>query len=149
MTEPNPDRWASRDLPVLKSIVRRLDGRRAVIQARDVTEDTGLTAAEATAAVMNLRRGSYVIAREVWAERDFMVTDITDKALYAAEVWPTEEMALDRMIAALETIAANTDDEDTRSRARRVLDGLADSGRQIGIAVAGAAISGKIPGAGQ
>lgn len=51
------------------------------------------------------------------------------------------------MIAALEAIAESTDeDEDTRTRARRVLDGMLAGGKTIGLGVATAAITGQLPG---
>ena len=50
------------------------------------------------------------------------------------------------MITALEAIADNTDDEDTRTRARKILDSLTGAGKTIGISVATAALTGQIPG---
>ena len=52
------------------------------------------------------------------------------------------------MIAALEAIADNTDeDEDThRARARKALDALTGAGKHIGLAVATAYATGQIPG---
>lgn len=51
------------------------------------------------------------------------------------------------MIAALEAIAENTDvDDDTRGRARKILEGVTGAGRQIGISVAAAVITGQLPG---
>jgi hypothetical protein len=60
--------------------------------------------------------------------------------------WPTPETALDRMIEALEAIAANiATDEDTRSRARKLLDGFQSAGRDVASAAARAAITSHIP----
>ncbi|MDN4175619.1 hypothetical protein QWY28_21840 [Nocardioides sp. SOB77] len=58
----------------------------------------------------------------------------------------TAETALDRMIAALEAIAADTDDEDTRTRARKVIDGLSSAARLICLSVATTMATGQLPG---
>lgn len=150
MTSPeaNVERWHSRDLPVLRALVRQFDGQRGIIvTAKAIVDEVGLDAVEATAAVNNLVRGSYVVTANVWTNDDFMVTDVTDRALYATQVWPTPQTGLDRMIAALETIADNTDeDDDTRTRARKALDALTGAGKHIGLAVATAYATGQVPG---
>ena len=74
------------------------------------------------------------------------VSSVTRDGLTAAGAWPTPETAYDRMVAALEELAENAGDEDTRGRARRFLDGLTGAGKTIGISVATAAITGQLPG---
>lgn len=73
------------------------------------------------------------------------VKRVSAEARQLVGLWPTPETALDRMIAALDAIAEHTDDEDTRTRARKVIDGLTGAGRQIGIAAATAVVTGHIP----
>lgn len=146
-----PDIWNSRDLPVLREITRRLAANPAEsVHAHEVAHELDLDVHDTRAAVVNLVRGGHVLeppnsSRRSSARRGDAVVDITDQALYVTGVWPTPETALERMIAALESIAENTDDEDTRTRARRLLDGLASGGRTIGLSVATAAITGQLP----
>ncbi|CUR59652.1 hypothetical protein NOCA1190018 [metagenome] len=72
---------------------------------------------------------------------------LSERALRETELWPTAESGLDRMIRALEAIAENTrEDEDTRTRARRLLESLRGAGREVGISVVTAALTGQIPG---
>jgi hypothetical protein len=147
---PLSDTWASRDLPVLREYARLLDedvfmpGPSEVAPRLDVNEDVVLRAYK------NLERGGYVIPIPDSARRsgdEGCISDITGDALRVIGTWPTPESALDRMIDALEEIAENTNaDEDTRTRARRILEGLAGAGRTIGVTVAAAAITGQIPG---
>lgn len=60
-------------------------------------------------------------------------------------LWPSEETALDLIVKQLEIIAGNTgEDEDTRTRAKRVLDGLLESGQALGLSVAAAVVSGVV-----
>jgi hypothetical protein len=147
------DTWAGRDLLFLRELVDQLQ----LTPSTDITAQGVGTALSwddraTLAAFQNLRRGGYLheVAGAPRRGGDTAVDrplDVTEKALRAVGAWPTPETALDRIIAALEAIAENTDDEDTRTRARRILAGFAGAGRQIGIAVAGAAITGQLPGA--
>lgn len=68
----------------------------------------------------------------------------TEKGRRAVGLWPT---ALDRIVAQLEAIANDAqEDDDTRSRARRILDGFTGAGREIGLAVAAAVLTGQVTG---
>ncbi len=72
--------------------------------------------------------------------------DVTQTALYAVGAWPTPETALDRMLAALDKIAQNTDDSGTRTNAQRTAAWLRSSAT-VGLTVASAMITGQLPGA--
>lgn len=153
MTDPLPDRWHTRDLPFLTAVCAQLEANPSTpIDAASVGRDLSINPDEVLRIFKNLQRGGYIepIAGAPTRGGDTEVDrplEVTEKALQAVGTWPTEETALNRIIAALEAIAENTDDDDTRTRARKILDGLAGTGRQLGIAVAGAAITGQIPGA--
>jgi hypothetical protein len=148
MTEPLPDTWHRRDLPVLREVVRRLDEHpyRYVPDAA-VAETTGIPVDDVRRSAITLERAGLVkLIKDFSDELEFQEFRGT-RPLLLTGAWPTPETALDRMIAALEAIAEHTDDEDTRTRARKVLDGLSGAGKQIGISVAAAALTGQIPGA--
>ncbi|MCW2792874.1 MAG: hypothetical protein JWO76_1972 [Nocardioides sp.] len=145
------DSWASQDLPFLVELEAQLQlSPRTPISARDVGNALSWTDIDLIRSLHNLRRGGYIRdqgrPRRAGAGPLITPLDVTEKALYAVGRWPTPETALNRMITALEAIAENTDDEDTRTRARKVLNGLTGAGRAIGISVAAAAITGQIPG---
>jgi hypothetical protein len=149
------DTWHVRDLPFLAELVDQLDAcPQTWITGDDVARALSLGESDAHRALANLKRGGHVLSRPGVPLRNGdgpleEPLEVTDLALYAVGVWPTEQTALDRMITALEAIADNTDeDQDTRTRARKILDNLTGAGRQIGISVAAAAITGQIPGTG-
>jgi DNA-binding Lrp family transcriptional regulator len=145
--DPLQDTWTSRDLPVLREAARLLDSATGWARFSQLADATRLSLAEVEAAVSALESDGYITARRVWPREASRVGSLSAEARRQVGLWPTPESALDRMIAALEAIAANVDeDEDTRSRARKILDGLTGAGREVGIAVVGAAISGQIPG---
>ena len=92
----------------------------------------------------NLERGQYVEILGSW-QRPTHIKDISERALRETRAWPTPESALDRMIDALEVIAASAEhDEDTRSWARKSIDVMRRASGQIGISVASAVITGQI-----
>jgi hypothetical protein len=144
------DTWHSRDLPFLRELVHRLDAeptRRPT--GAQIANALGMDRDDALRAVASLKRGELVITAPGptrWGAGALGTgLDVTAEGLRESGAWPTPETALDRMSAALEAIAEHTDDEDTRSRARRLLDGLTGAGKTLGVSVAAAAISGQLP----
>lgn len=147
MTEALPDTRHSRDLPVLRSIAAQLEGRSLYGYATisQVAEDLSLNDDDVQRAIRALE-GEGLIRRHENPGLFGRVVGMSGEARRLVGLWPTAETALDRMIAALEAIAENTEDDDTRSRARKILDGLTGASRTIGLSVATAAITGQIPG---
>ena len=146
MTEPLPDTWHTRDLPVLREVVRQIDRGGQRLTMATVGEALDMPLEDVRRAALNLERG-HCVALDGFAEDPVVwFTDFTEKALRELGAWPSAETALDRMFAALQAIAENTQDEGTRTRAHKILDGLSGAGRTIGLGVATAAITGQLPG---
>lgn len=149
MADPLPDTWHSRDLPVLREVVRLCDERpMAFIEIAEVMSATGLSEIEVTRAGVALQSAGLV---KTLSDMTQVVSDFREpsaRARQLAGAWPTPESALNRMIAALETIASNTDDEDDRTKAQRLAAWLRGSASTVGLSVATAAITGQLPGAG-
>lgn len=143
------DQWSSRDLPVLDAAVRGVDTDVAGggIRLHEIASRTRLSEDEVFLALRALASDDLVEVHWMSPRRAVRVIDVSGDARRVVGVWPTPEIALQRMIRALEAIVENTEtDEDTRSRARKILEGIAGAGRQLGIGVAAAAIGGQIPG---
>lgn len=150
MTEqPNDDTWNDRDLPVLRCAVDVLDQPLAVHVGVDkIADTTGLTREDVVRAGRNLTRAGLVTTTGAMGAPVLFFTDFSDEALRLTGRWPTPETALDRMLAALQTIANNNDiDDDTRQQARGFRTWLKTSATTIGLGVATAAITGQLPGA--
>lgn len=148
--QPLDDTWHWREFPVLREAVRGADEDPYLgIRFDAVAEATGLELMDVVRAAKALEDEGLIEAhRYIGPGASNRFVRVAGEARRRVGSWPTQETALDRIITALEAIAANTDeDDDTRTRARKILEGLAGTGRQIGIAVAGAAITGQIPGA--
>jgi len=142
------DRWDRIDMPVLRELSRAAETDDGVLLVDEAADKLGLRYRDVRGSVDILKRTGFIdvhFSHDSGGEYSFI--RLSEKALRATGLWPTPESALDRMIAALEAIAANTDeDEDNRGRARKILDGVGGAGRQVGISVMAAAISGQIPG---
>lgn len=151
----NPDTWYRRDLPVLREVVRHFDEspgrhfRLAEITQAVNTDSDGESWDDATIgrALAVLERNALLTmfwTERVGGRRIAGVSEIAGKAHRLVGAWPTPESGADRLIAALERIAENTDDADERGRAQRVLEAFAGSGRQIAVGVATAIATGQL-----
>ena len=146
------DTWHSRDLPLLAAIVRQRDaepdGRACAASAGEIV---GMDPADQERAVRALRAGGYVVdlpgPRRMSDGPLTKPLDFTADALRAVQMWPTPETALDRMIDALNAIAANTnEDPGARTNAAKFATWLKTSATTISLGVATAAINGRLPG---
>lgn len=144
MTEPLPDTWYARDLPVLRVVVRLYDETMRPVRINVVEEETGLSRQDVQRAGIALVSGGLVTTSGASQMKVLMFGGVTAEARRLAGSWPSPETAADRIVEALEQIAENTDNEDTRTRARKILDGFAGSGRQIAVGVGTAVINGQI-----
>jgi hypothetical protein len=149
-TPANPDTWSWRDLPVLREAARGVDAEPILgIRLGEVAEATGLNNADVYRASKALQAAGLVELREYAGDgSDNSFEGVSGAARVLVGQWPTEETALDRMIAALEEIAANTDDSDTRTNAQKFAAWLRTGATTVGLSVATAAITGRLPGHG-
>jgi predicted ArsR family transcriptional regulator len=141
-----PDTWNNRDFPVLLEAARHIDTAHAGVTFISIAETTGLPPEEVLAAARALEADGLVELHLVMPSTHGRVIRISGTARRLVGQWPTPEASLDRIIAALEAIASNTNDEDTRSNARRFADFLRTSATTVGLGVATAAITGQLPG---
>ena len=144
--------WHARDLPFLTELVNQLDEYpQTWITGYNIAQALSLSDSDALRALAHLKRGGHVITKPVPRRSGDgpldEVLDVTETALYAVSVWPTPETALDRMLAALDKVAQNTDDTDTRTNAQRTAACLRSSATTVGLTVASAMITGQLPGA--
>jgi hypothetical protein len=150
MTEPtNPDTWSARDLPVLRAAALGVDeDPNAGIRIHEIAERTGIDVDDVYRATRALDSAGLIDVRWLHPSTHGRIVEISGHARQLVGQWPTEETALERIIAALEAIAANTDDEDERTKAQRFAAWLRSGATTVGLSVASAAITGQIPGHG-
>jgi hypothetical protein len=145
VTETSLDTWP-RDVAILQRIVATLDARPdRVITFSEIglgtTAHQGQTygTEDVKRAVRKLHDGGLVHA--VWIDESrspggqSFVQSCTRAGYEKAGAWPTPETAVDRLIAALEHIAENTEDDEERTRLQQFAVFLKTSGTQVGLNV--------------
>lgn len=143
MTEPLPDTWNSRELPVLRAVVRLYDETMQVVSVQDVERETGLSRADVQRAGTALDTAGLLTVKGSWQVKVMHLGRPSAEARRLAGSWPTPESGADRLIAALRELAEHGT-EDERTRAQKLLDGFTDAGRQIAVSVAAAIITGQV-----
>jgi DNA-binding MarR family transcriptional regulator len=146
-----PDTWSRRDLPVLREAARGVDDNPPPVGIRiqEIAEHSNLTVDDVYKATKALEAAGLIEVRWVHPATAGRIVQVSAHARQLVGQWPSEETGLQRMIAALQAIAENTqEDEDTRTRAKKALDAITGTGKKIGLAMAIAYATGQIPGHG-
>lgn len=139
------DLWSTQDLPVLRAYAElEAEGEDLLNASDDVAANLGLTGDQFDATLRRLENGRYVQAGATFGGS--YVEAITERGLREAGVWPSEQTALERMIAALDAIGENASDDDTRTKAQKFASWLRASGTTVGLSVASSVITGQVPG---
>ena len=145
MDQPLEDTWDARDLPVLRAAVRGVNSDLTGIRIHEVAEQTGLDEEDVLLALRALENAGLVELKLLMPARAGRVLRVSGTAQQLAGAWPTPELGFQRMIKALQAIAADGDkDDDTRSRARQIVEGFVAAGRDVGVSVAAAVITGQV-----
>lgn len=147
MTERLDDTWYSRELPTLTAAARIIENEPAPHTARfqAISDETGLDHDQTGRALRALEAEGLIEVRWTMPQQGARVVRISGEARRVVGLWPSPETGLDRMIAALETIAADEHEpEPKRSRARTILGALGGAGRDLGVDVMGAVIASQL-----
>jgi hypothetical protein len=147
MSEPLTDTWHNRDLPVLREVVRLYDrGIGRVVRVSAIEAALDLDEDDIQRALNALAMDALIDTEGSMQKKYLTVSRVSGEARRKAGAWPTEQTALDRIIAALEAIAENTDDPEEKSKAQKFAAWLRTGATTVGLSVASAAIGGQIPG---
>lgn len=144
MSVPLPERWSTRDLPVLIATARLLDAGETNVQARDVADDVGLTSNDVEAAYDGLA-GVYLAAvrtRGTLADPkgSCVITGLTERGRRAVGLWPSGE-GVEALIGALRQAEATVEDPEERSALRRAWSSIAGVSRDVMVDVLGAVVT--------
>ena len=145
--QPLPDVWFTRDLPVLRAIVRLLDepphGSAPYLGA--VVPASGLPKAEVVAAAQALAAAGYIEPLTNHAGDIVRITAISAEARRLAGLWPTPQGEWDRLVEQLTARAENAPTEVERQRWRAFADAAAAVGPDDGALLMAALIGGYVP----
>jgi hypothetical protein len=137
--------WETRDLVVLESIVRLLDGPGylQVLTGSLVIEDTGLSNEDVGRALLALN-GPYIDLQMVMSGGDagyWMVRSVTPLARLTVGQWPTPEQLAERITRALDVAADGEKDEEKRSRLKSMAIWAGSAGKDVVVQVLASVIA--------
>lgn len=139
-----PDRWHSRDFPVLLAAARYLDSDQLPpASAADLASETGLDAHDVIRACQALYPG-FIAGRPIESMGgvdDFFVTALTERGRRAVGLWPDGEDAVQQLLDALRQAEELTDDPDDKSALRKAGGQLASVSRGVVAEVIAAVIA--------
>ncbi len=146
MIDPLPDVWTSRDYPVLREVVRRIDLGDRFLSTQDVADGLGMPIEDVERAGAALtRRGLVRLGNSMAAEIDTF-DEVSGAAYLLTGLHPDGDDMVSRLVSALRQAATQAGDEDERSRLRRAADYLGDLPRNVLGGVLTAVLTGGVPG---
>jgi hypothetical protein len=145
--QPLPDVWFTRDLPVLRAIVRLADepATGSVPYLGAVVPASGLPKPQVVSAAKALVDSGLVEALTNYAGEIVRFTAVSGEARRLAGLWPTPQGEWDRLLEQLEARATNALSETERSRWRAFADAAAAIGPDDGALLMSALIGGYVP----
>ncbi len=145
--QPLPDAWYTRDLPVLRAIVRLVDepatGSAPYLGA--VVPASGLPKPQVVSAAKALVDAGLVEALTNYAGEIVRFTAVSGEARRLAGLWPTPQGEWDRLLEQLQARATNALSEAERTRWRTFADAAAAVGPDDGALLMAALIGGYVP----
>jgi hypothetical protein len=128
-----PDRWGTRDLPVLVAVARRLDAGERVVDADDeelLVELAPLDRDAIANALMALANAGYIdcgVNMMLSGDKFVAAHTLRERGRRAVGLWPNEEQAADALVGLLTQAAEHVDNEDDAGalkKAGRLLRGV-------------------------
>lgn len=132
--EPLPDRWQTRDFPVLRAAAACLESQDLPpVRADQLAEQTGFTEDDVIRACQALHP-TYIAGKPLGTMAgvmDFFVTGLTDAGRRATGLWPKGDDAVAQLLDALRLAEDFTDDPDDKSALRKAGGQLASVSRDV------------------
>lgn len=147
MTAPIESTWTTRDLPILRGALRRLDAGEHFPSLEDVRAETGLDVAQMRAGLKALEAAwpPYIEVSYTMAGPDRVgghVKNVSERARRELGAWPSAETLVDRLAAALAEAADAEDEPERKGKLRAAGDALASFARDVAVSVVSAQVGG-------
>jgi hypothetical protein len=139
-----PSTWASRDLPILVSALRRIDAgeQHSVSQLEEIRQELGFTPQVLLAGLEALGSADppyleFEVAGGWTDERagGGFVTRVSERARRELGAWPSPDDVISQLIRALVEAADAEPEAERKGRLRQAADVLAGMGRDVAVAV--------------
>lgn len=112
-----PDRWHSRDFPVLLEAARHLDAGEMPVSSDDIAANVGFNEDDVVAALQALN-GTYSTGEalnSLGGAMGFFVTGLTERGRRATGLWPDEDLTADVLVDLLTKAGDQVQDEEDAS----------------------------------
>jgi hypothetical protein len=135
-----PQTWTNRDLPVLRSALRRLDEGDYFPNLEQIRQELELSIDQMRIAVDALTGAAppYMTVTLLMGGPNQVaghVDSVSERARRELGTWPTSAGVVDELVAALERAAAAETEPDKRSRLHNLAAGLTGFAREIAVGV--------------
>lgn len=128
--------WATRELPVLRSALRRIDAGEEFPNLESIREEVGLSSDQMRLSVEALANAWPPYLEVSWMGGGAGFIDaVTERTRRELGTWPTSASVIDGLVAALERAAENASEPEQGSRFRSIADGLSGFARDVAIGV--------------
>jgi hypothetical protein len=129
--------WASRDLPILRAALRRLDAGEDFPELQDIRQEIGLTSDDVRAGIRALESADppYIDVALRAGDAIGHVVGVSERARRELGAWPAADSLVDELAAALARAADAEQEPEKKTRLRAVADGLAGVARDIAVGV--------------
>lgn len=137
-----PDRWSTRDFPVLLETARQLDEGAMPAQVATIAEALQMDEHDVISALKALA-SSYVVGRSIdtlGGTVDFFVTDLTERGRRAVGLWPSGESA-DALVDALRQAEDLVEDPEEKNLLRRAAGAVGSVSRDVMVDVVAAVVA--------
>lgn len=132
--------WATRDLPILRAALRRLDAGDPLPDLEEIRQEVDLTPDEVWGAVHALQSADppymEVELAGGWGEQaSGFVRSVSERTRRELGTWPSPESLVDALAEALARAADAEPEPERKSRLRAAADGLAGMARDVAVGV--------------
>jgi hypothetical protein len=140
MTEKLNPRYADRDFPVLREIVRLMDEsiEGGVRSSQVEAALPALQAEDIQRAAANLARAGLIDIRGASGVPFLHATNVSERALRMTGLWPDEQAAGDALLWVLEQKVADSSTTEERTRWEKIRDSFGSAGRDFAVDLAAA-----------
>lgn len=133
--------WASRDLPILRAALRRLDAGEDYPDLEEIRQELGFSGDQLRAGIAALESADppYIDVELAMGWREDQasgsVAGVSERARRELGAWPSADSLVDALAAAFARAADDEKEPEKKGRLRAIADGLGGAMRDIAISV--------------